>query len=251
MKKPNKKSPKKVVKKVVKKAKNKPVKKNAPKKAPKKINVSHKIDFLKKKKNINDLFFDVVKHNLKTSYDKKSDTFKTTGYKELAKKLGISYKTLTHYIRVGEINKKDLDLIETIEGLHKSTKEKKTKRQTKEFTKHNFSKPNFFEKQKNILGEKNKMFLFRAGLYMVFKKAKKVGPFTGKWNKNESEYIIQNLPVTLHAKTYAKGYDDFFGLIDEEVNAHSSLDFFRFNYFDVHIVDMLSIPPNKIIKKIQ
>lgn len=232
--------------------KKKSAKKTSPKKRqPKKLNVSHKIDFLKKKKNVNDLFFDVVKHNLKITFDKKSDTFKVTGYKELSKKLGISYKTLTHYIRTGEVNKKDFELIETIEKLHKPTKEKKTKRQTKEFTKHNFAKTNFFEKQKNIRSEKNKMFLFRAGLYMVFKKAKKNSPFTGKWNKNESEYIIQNLPVTLHAKTYAKGYEDFFALIDEEVNAHSSLDFFRFNYFDVHIVDMLSIPPNKIVKRIQ
>jgi len=211
---------------MAKKKKKVAVKKIAKKKALKKVK-EKKMSLLSQRKNINDKFFDVVSANIKN--ENKKGKWKRTGVKQLAKELEISVSTLDKYIKRGFINEKDDELFINVERNFDKLKIKRTKKVTKEFNVHTFTRDNFFKRKPFGKIKPNEQLYFRAGLYMVFK--------TGK----NGTYTIQNLPISHYSSKYPQGYTEFFELIRIRLNEHPSLKYFRFNYFDVKKVYLDSI----------
>lgn len=220
----------------MKKAKTKEVKKNKKK------------SFLTKRKTINDKFFDIVNKEIhKTPYKKPKknkfggEIWQKKGITKLAKELNITTGTLSKYIDKGFINENLYYLTRRIENKHKKLKIPKTKKVTKQFSIHTFTRNNFFEREKgNKKTKKNEMFYFRAGLYIVFQRVKKVS--TGvKPNKNEKtnmNYTIQNFPTSYYSNNYIKGFEEFYEKIKTDLQNFPSLLYFLFNYFDVEKIDI-------------
>lgn len=194
-----------------------------------------KTDFLTKRKDIDDKFFDLV--NLYTRKEFKKGKWTTKGISKLSKELEIAPRTIQKYINEGGINKKNEKLFINIERNFDKEKIKRTKRETKEFTVHNFTEKNFFP-PKN-LGRTNKFeqFYFRAGLYIVFEKTRERTRGNKKAGTTLWRYVVQNMPVSFYHKNYKEGYKLFFGKIKADLMQYPSLKFFRFNYIDVTKID--------------
>ncbi len=204
-----------------------------------------KISFLNQRKNINDKFFDLVKEytysvrvqpkkNKKTKKSKKA-FFKTMGIKELASELEVIPATVKRYIKSGHINEKNENLFINVERIFEKLKKPKTIKRTKQFTPHNFTIDNFFEKQKLGRIKKTQQFYFRAGLYIVFG-IKNFSTTSKKYS--EGKYTIQNLPLAHYSDNYERGYKEFFEVVKTEIENHPSIEYFIFNYFDVTIVNL-------------
>ena len=227
---------KRTVKKSVKKTIKKKLKKRAISKKSKKQKVQ-RISFLTQRKNIHDKFFDLVQANIKTT--SKNGKFKKTGIKELASKLEITPATLKRYITKGKINDKNDVLFINVERNFEKLKVKKTKVTTKQFTVHNFTFDNFFPK-KFFKVKKNEQLYFRAGLYIVFQRIKKVstGDIPNLSERQNMDYVIQNYPISHRSDDYPEGYFQFFETIKYELQNYPSILYFRFNYFDVTKVNL-------------
>lgn len=189
-----------------------------------------KINFLEKRKDITDILYDVIEVNT-------TKVFKTyrkgkkagedyfgglKGKKELAKKIGVEQKKLDKWIKFGvdEISKKQKN---EIKKLHNQTKRSKTKKESKVFTKHTFTRKNFFHKKKLPYKKKRQQFYFRVGLKMVF----------------NNGYIINNLPLSHYDfKGYPEGYASTWSLIRVTIASYDSLNYFMINYFDVSVIDL-------------
>lgn len=195
--------------------------------------MSKKTSFLKKRKNINDKFFDLVNlHTKKVPVKRKGkEKWVLKGVTKLAKELKISPSTLKIYINKGAISDTGGYLPTKVFNLHKKNKIKGSKIETKEFTVHNFTKNNFFKKKNFKKAKKNEQFYYRCGLYLHFERKNKRGKIT-------MQYVIQNFPIAHYSSNYNKGYNEFFEIIQIELQSHPSLKFFRFNYFDVQKIDI-------------
>lgn len=192
-----------------------------------------KISFLKKRKDINDKFFDLVDTHIKSQAyeDSEGETkWRKRGISKLAKELEISVSTLKKYINEGRIKENNDRLFINVERNFDKLKLKKTHETTKEYTIHNFTKSNFFPKHKFSKAKRNEQFYFRAGLYLVFEVKRK--------KKKPKEYAIQNFPISHYSNSYNKGYDEFFEIIQIKLQEHPSLKNFSFNYFDVTKIDV-------------
>ncbi len=218
-----------------------------------------KISFLKKRKNINDKFFDLVERDIKkVPVKNKKGKFKGVtrwvykGLNKLSKELEISPATTRRYIEIGRINENNDTLFINVERNFENLRKVKyrefrknkrldrydykpfeftSKKTTKEFTIHNFTRDNFFRTKKFGRAKKNEQFYFRAGLYIVFERRNKAG-------RIKMRYVIQNFPVSHYSNSYKQGHNDFFDIIKIELQQYPSLKYFRFNYFDVQKIDI-------------
>lgn len=220
------------------------------------------ISFLETKKNITDKFFDVIKQYVKPVYfnveemelmgvDPTKAHFKHyKGIAEVSRLLKTSPNTIKRAIKKG-VYKHNKKLKRKIGKSFKILKnEKKTsgealtdfKKTTKEFTPHNFTRENFFEKPKKALN-KYQQYYFRAGLYIVFERVKKVstGDTPNPKEKNNMDFIIQNLPISSYSDNFSKGYEKIFEDIKFQITNHPSMLFFRFNYFDYSEIDVRTL----------
>ncbi len=206
-----------------------------------------KISFLNQRKNIDDKFFDLVNEKTKVVRQSKKVKgkrkpvvkFVRKGLKELASELEVSQSTLKRYISQGFINHKNDNLFINVERNFDKLKVKRTKQKTKQFTTHNFTIDNFFDRRtykqpppKRKI-KSNETFFFKCGLYIQFG----IKNFNVKGKKyTEGKYTIQNLPLSHYSDNYNSGFDEFFEIIKTEIDNHPSIDFFIFNYFDVSII---------------
>lgn len=199
-----------------------------PTKKPKPKTPTIKINFLEKRKTETDKFFDILEKHTKKNFKvhtkgkKRGETYFSgrTGKKELAKKLKVKTSQITKWEKFGvdQISKTQKKKLQT---LHKGFS--KVKKETKEFTKHTFTKKNFFHKKKLPKRKKRQQFYFRAGLFMRF----------------NNGYTINNLPVSHYDfKGYPEGYKAMWELIRITIAQYDSLSFFRVNYFDVSLIDL-------------
>lgn len=202
------------------------------------------VSFLNKRKDINDKFFDLVDKKIsfkrvqpkkQKNKKRKKPYFRRVGIGNLAKELEVSTSTIRRYIKQGYINTKNDELFINVERNFDSLKIKKTKKTTKQFTTHNFTKDNFFEKSKIGKLKKNQQVFFRCGLYLQFN-IKNYSSTRRKYS--DGKYTIQNLPLSHYSNSYSRGFDEFFMIIKEEIDNHPSIEFFRFNYFSVTIVNI-------------
>lgn len=210
--------------------------------------------FEKKRKTYIDKFYDIYESSISYTPNKKDKDgnvldWKRHGIIDLSKKLKISPKTIDKYYRTGKVNENLYYLTRNIDIQHKKLKIPRIKTVTKEFTKHNFTRINFFKKKK-IKKNKNYQYLFRAGIHLEFSRERRLGVLSGQWHKKEKKYVINNYAVTHYKADYDKGFDEFFKEIEDFLESKPSLVKFIFNYCDVSIVDMSSIPPNQIVKTI-
>jgi len=218
-----------------------------------------KINFLLQKKNLSDKFYDLLEKNTEKKFaiytkgkKKGEDYYKgRKGKKEFGKKLGVDTRTVTRWEKYG-IAKLTKKQEEKIKKLHNERTKKiiyydknkkivsekkdaefyetknvrlfsKEKKETKQFTKHTFTKENFFHKKKLPRRKKRQQFYFRAGLWMRF----------------INGYIIKNMPVSHYDfRGYPEGYKAMWNLIQNTISSYDSLDIFRINYFDVLLLDM-------------
>lgn len=202
-------------------------KKQTPKKKhqPKKQKPTQ-INFLLKEKDYTDRIYDIVEKNTAKNYYEDQDGnyhFRRSGYKELARKLGVNVAQLKRWEKFG-IDEKKLSPKhrKTINSFHKGIS--KTKKESKQFTKHTFTRENFFHKKKLPKRTKHQQFYFRAGLFLKF----------------NNGYTIQNLPLSHYDfKGYPEGYEAMWSLIKHTIAKFDSLVFFRINYFDVSLIDLV------------
>ena len=187
------------------------------------------VNFLEKKKDYTDKFFDVLEKN--TTKEFKENKYgelvvKLKGKKELAKQFGVTTATITKWQKTGidqkKITKKQR---ETLNKLHR--KFPKFKKETKQFTRENFTRENFFRKKKLPRRKKRQQFYFRVGLFLKFKNG----------------YTIKNLPLSHYDfEGYPQGYERMWSIIKEEINKphkeSSTLVYFTINYFDVTLIDL-------------
>lgn len=217
---------------------------------------TQRVSFLREKKNVNDKFTDLVNQYVSPVFYNTEEMEirgleKTTlkqykGISALSKKLGISPSTLKRAIKKGGIkpNKKQKSSILKNYNALKRLKKKQNvefsdfKKTTKEFTVHNFTRKNFFKKPRRKL-KKSEQFHFRCGLYIVFERIKKVstGANENPLEKQNMLYVIQNFPISSESKSFNRGFEKIYEDIKYELTNHPSMKYFRFNYFDVIIVD--------------
>ena len=215
------------------------IKKRAVKKKTAKRKTSGKIDFLTKRKTIDDKFFDVVESVVKKEYNKKKKKWEVKGISKLAKELEILPKTLQKYIDEGGINKKNDSLFINVErNFDKLKGLSKTVKKTKEFSIHNFTKSNFFEKKNLGKTKWYEQYYFRCGLKLTFKRPNK---YRSPWGKKSNTYVMQNVPISYYSKNYNSGYNEFFNTIKIKLQEFPSLHSFQFNYFDVQKIDTRKI----------
>lgn len=233
---------------------------------PSKPRKGKKIDFLKKQKTTQDKFFDIYKNRTRKGLyegDKGELKVKRKYKKQFADEIGLDGQTLTHAVKYGfdidklfsRIDKKKIP--GKVKGVLKRkvrSAEKRIikihnekKKETNPKTGRKISTPKF-SKSKTVspdirpedftielfpsMGKfprrkKNQQFYFRAGLYMKFK----------------GGYIINNFPVSHYDfKGYPEGYITMFEKVYDVVNTPhrevSRLLFFRFNYFDVQLLNI-------------
>jgi len=194
-----------------------------------------KKDFLVKRKDINDKFFDLIHTQTKKQFVK--GEWKLTGIGKLAKELEVSPSTIKRYISAGSINTKNDKLYINIERNFDKLKLPKTKKYTKEFTVHNFTEHNFFKKKNLGRSNKYEQFYFRAGLYIVFEKTRERSRGRKKAGSVLWKYVIQNMPVSFYHKNYTQGWKLFFKKIKADLQQYPSLKYFRVNYLDVTKID--------------
>lgn len=224
--------------------------------AKKKSIETQRISFLKQKKTVADKFQDLVKEYVSPVFYNTEEmevrgltetTFKQyKGIATLSKKLKVSPSVLKRWIKNNKVKPNKAILNE----YNKLKRQKKRfnqpfddfKKTTKEFTVHNFTRKNFFKKPKKKL-KKYDEYHFRAGLYIVFERIKKVstGIDENPKEKQNMYYVIQNFPISSYSKDFSKGYEKIYEDIKYELNNHPSLKYFRLNYFDVIIVNTKAI----------
>jgi hypothetical protein len=210
-----------------------------------------KMSFLTHRKNINDMFFDVLKVKTKRVPERfkngnvKKNKFKIQGITQLAKELKVTPTQIRNYIKKGSVNDNLYHFTRNVEIQHKKLKIPRTKKETKQFTVHTFTFANFFAK-KNFKVKKNVVQLFfRCGLYIEFAKMDKYDNILN----DKTVYTIQNLPISHYSNLYPQGYKEFFEIIKQKLMDYPSIKFFRFNYFDVQKINMGSIENSKIKTK--
>lgn len=244
---------------------------------------SNKINLIAKKKTVADKFVFISEGIISPQFynaeemevrglDKNKKYFKNyKGIAALSKKLNSSPAKIKKIIQTGII--KDKKLVAKISkefterkkakiNYYKEQLEKKHitktqynkrineidyKKESKQFTKHNFEKSNFFKRPKIRL-KKSEEYFFRAGLKIIYERVKKVS--TGV-NENPRErkdmfYKIDNFPISAHNRNFNEGYNDLFEQIKFEIHRMPSFKHFSFNYFDVIVVDTSKFEHTKV-----
>lgn len=227
--------------------KKRPVKKQSTQKTKSKTQNKKRvlINFLEKPKDVTDKFRDVLDRNTEKIFSEDQDGgihFRRGGKKEFAKKLGTSTAQITKWEKFGvdpskltDKTKKTLDKVKKLWNEKKKLLNEKTgkyeykrvfantKKETKQFSKHSFTRKNFFHRKKLPKRKKNQQYYFRCGLYLKF----------------NNGYTISNLPVSHYDfKGYPEGYEAMWNLIRATIAQYDSLVFFRINYFDVSIINL-------------
>lgn len=199
--------------------------------------MSKNINFLKRKKDYYDKIVDLYdKETVKIFGENKDGEIvykRRKGVKRLAEKIGVPPSTLTRWYKGGRPapSKKQKS---KINGMHRRKVKgerifSSEKRYSKTFTKHTFTRKNFFRKKNIGRLKKHQQFYFKCGLKII---CSSITSSTGI-------YIINNHPIAHYDnKGYPKGYDNFYSLISAHINSFQSIVEFSFNYFSVTIVDL-------------
>lgn len=235
-----------------------------PKKKKQSVKSVRRVSFMRKRKTPADKFSDIYRAETSTKLKEQPDGKLKVPYKirrKLADQLGISTHELTRLQKFGfekenifsksakytpnekrKLSAKFTRVKNKVSKLHKRKKKvfnEKTgkkvsvpefsnmKEVSKDITPEEFSLELFPAMKKLKRRKKRQQFYFRVGLYMVFKNG----------------YIIDNLPISHYDfKGYPAGYKRMFekvyGVVNEPHREVSKLLFFRFNYFDVSIIDL-------------
>lgn len=220
---------------------------------PKKVKLK-RIDFIRKKKDEADKFYDITKSLIPQAHILNKygeNVFSKVKYRKLiAKRLKVK-ESQVKKMQAGNFTKSQ---IKKINSNHRGFE--KLKKVTKKYTLENFTLENFFKVKRNFKLKERHKLIIKAGLNVFYK-----SPDSGNYMKIDGEYVqvyeVPNVPIPFEftnggKKTIQQGIDNFFGVVKEFINRpkeRSGILFFYFNYFIVQIVDLHKIPLKDINKK--
>ncbi len=194
--------------------------------------------FLKRNKNVNEKFTDILQ---------------SKGVKKTAKLFKVSPSTVSRWKKTGYIieNEKRKKIItktfkkikvsKIVKGKKKIVRPLATVNVTKEFTPHNFGRNTWFLKPKKgkefLRPPVNGYYVFRAGVGVLYSVTHPVPKGSKKkWLKlgyKNNEYHVENTPISFHYTNYDFGFENFFNEVKRFIESKKSMVKFWVNYFDV------------------